>query len=144
MMLERNRTLRLLLLLLSAIGLLDASYLTYIKLAHQEAACSGIGDCATVNASVYSEVFGIPIALLGAGAYLVLLVLLLMETRSEGWAAASAYGVFGITLTGVLYSAYLTYIEVAVLHAICPFCVLSAVVMVLLFLLGNLRLIAPE
>ncbi len=141
---ERNRTARWIMIGLSLIGLLDSTYLTYIKLAHRVAACAGIGDCETVNASVYSEIHGIPIALLGAGAYLVLLFLLIMEPRGEIWAALSAYGVFGITLTGVIYSAYLTYIEVAVLHAVCPFCVLSAVVMVLLLLLASLRLIAPE
>ena len=42
---------------------------------------------------------------------------------------------FGMTLIGVLYSAYLTYIEVAVIYAICPFCVVSAIMMVILFVI---------
>ncbi len=144
MEMTRNRSLRSFMIVLAVAGLLDAAYLTYIKLAHRVAACAGIGDCETVNASVYSEIHGIPIALLGALAYLVILVLLALEERSERWAVWSAFGVFGISLTGVLYSAYLTYIEVAVLHAICPFCVFSAVVLVLILLMSTLRVIAPE
>ncbi len=49
------------------VGLLDSIYLSYIKLSHNEAFCAGIGDCDVVNTSPYSEIAGIPIALLGAG-----------------------------------------------------------------------------
>jgi uncharacterized membrane protein len=52
--------------------------------------------------------------------------------------------VFGISFAGVLFSAYLTYIEVAVLHAICPYCILSAIVMVILLALTITRLVRNQ
>jgi uncharacterized membrane protein len=128
-------------ILLAILGLLDSLYLSWIKLTHQEALCSNIGDCETVNNSVYSEIGGIPIALLGAGAYLAILAVLLLESRNAFWRDNGVFIVFGLSLVGVLYSGYLTYIEIAVLQAICPFCVVSAVVLVLLLILSVVRLL---
>lgn len=125
---------------LVVVGLLDSAYLTWIKLANKQAYCAGIGQCDVVNSSQYAEIFGFPIALLGIGSYLALLVLYLLENRSRFWQENSPIFVFGITLIGVLYSAYLTYIEVAVLHAVCPYCVGSAIVMVILFSLSIVKL----
>jgi uncharacterized membrane protein len=122
------------------IGLSDSIYLSYIKLSHNEAFCAGIGECDVVNTSPYSEIAGIPMALLGASAYIALVILLIVEGRRGFWKNNSLLIFFGITLIGLLYSAYLTYIEVAVIHAICPFCVLSAVAMLVLFVVSILRL----
>jgi uncharacterized membrane protein len=79
-------------------------------------------------------------ALLGAGAYVALVILLIVEGRRGFWKNNSLLIFFGITLIGLLYSAYLTYLEVAVINAICPFCVLSAVAMLVLFVVSILRL----
>ena len=114
------------------VGLLDSIYLAWLKFANATAACGNIGDCESVNSSPYAEVAGIPIALFGAGAYLLMLILLIIEPRYEFWRANASLGIFGISLAGVLYSAYLTYVEIAILHAICPFCVLSAIILVAL------------
>lgn len=122
------------------IGLIDSIYLTWIKLADQVASCGGIGDCDTVNASRYAEIAGIPIALLGAGAYLLVLLLLVLQRREGSPSEAARFAVFGVTLAGTIYSAYLTYLEVFVLKAICPYCVVSAVAMLGLFLLSLVRL----
>jgi uncharacterized membrane protein len=128
-------------IVLAGVGLLDSLYLTWIKLADQTVVCSNIGDCESVNNSPYSEIAGIPIAALGAGAYLCLLALSYLEIRMPGrrelWLMAS----FGIALAGTLYSAYLTYIELAVLRAVCPYCVLSAaaITMILIFVILRLR-----
>lgn len=129
-------------LVVTVIGLLDSVYLTWIKLANKEAYCAGIGQCDVVNSSEYAELYGVPIALLGVVGYVGILILFLIENRSQYWQENSATFVFGITLIGVLYSAYLTYIEIAVLDAICPFCVVSAIAMVLLFgvSINNLRI----
>jgi uncharacterized membrane protein len=122
------------------IGLSDSIYLSYIKLSHNEAFCAGIGECDVVNTSPYSEIAGIPMALLGASAYIALVILLIVEGRRGFRKNNSLLIFFGMTLIGLLYSAYLTYIEVAVIHAICPFCVLSAVAMLVLFVVSILRL----
>ncbi|MDH5605464.1 MAG: vitamin K epoxide reductase family protein [Anaerolineae bacterium] len=124
----------------AVIGLLDSLYLTWIKIGHKEALCAGIGDCDTVNASSFSEIGGIPIAVFGAGAYVALLFLFWLEKNKEEHRENAVMLGFGIILIGVLYSAYLTYVEVAILHAICPYCVLSAIMLVLLFIMSIIRL----
>jgi uncharacterized membrane protein len=72
---------------------------------------------------------------------LVLIILLYLEQQKGFWSANAPLLIFGITLAGTLYSVYLTYIEIAVLYAICPYCVLSAIVMVLLFIIAIIRLV---
>lgn len=133
--------LRIIAAILAVIGLLDSLYLTWAKLTHTAVICGGSTECQTVNDSPYAEIAGIPISLLGMGAYIVILGLLYLENRGEIWAEYSRMFLFGITLVGVLYSAYLTYIEVAVIYAICPYCVVSAVVMLLLFVIAIIRLV---
>ena len=135
-----DKMLRSIAFVTACVGLLDSIYLSYIKLSHNEAFCAGIGDCDVVNTSPYSELAGIPIALLGAGVYVALVILLIFEERTGLRKNNSLLIFFGLTLVGLLYSAYLTYIEVAVINAICPFCVLSAVAMLVLFVVSILRL----
>ncbi len=127
-------------ILLAFLGLLDSVYLVWVKYTGAYALCGPIGNCESVNTSQYSEIFGIPISLLGAGAYAIMIVLLLLENRSQIWAEFSSLIVFGISLIGVLYSIYLTYIEIVVLKEICPYCVISAIILVILLLLSGIRL----
>lgn len=124
----------------AAIGFVDSFYLTWIKIADNVISCSGIGDCESVNSSSYAEISGIPIALFGAGAFLAVLVLLLLQTRLREQAQNLLLGIFGISLAGTLYSVYLTYIEVFVLQAICPFCVLSALMITGLLIISVYRI----
>lgn len=127
-------------IVLSLIGLADSLYLAWIKLANQAAICAGVGSCDVVNSSEYATLGGVPIALFGAGAYLSILLILLLEERMPVLEENGAMLIFGISLAGVLYSAYLTYIEIVVLRAICPYCVLSAIVLVALLALSGFRL----
>lgn len=128
----------------ASIGLVDALYLTWLKLVGGTAACAGIGNCELVNNSRYASIGDIPIAVLGAMSYLAILGLLAWDRWSPGSRTAARLGVFGLALTGTLYSTYLTYLEVAVLHAVCPYCVLSAVMMVSLLFISVVRLRAPD
>lgn len=125
---------------LAAIGLVDSIYLTWVKSVNSYSSCIGIGNCELVNQSRFAELWGQPIALFGALAYLAILSLLLSETIVDGMADWSPLVVFGLTTAGSLYSAYLTYLEIVVLQAICPYCVLSAVAMVALWGLAISRL----
>ena len=125
---------------LALVGLVDSIYLAVLKLTNQLAACGSLGDCESVNNSMYSEVAGVPIALLGAAAYGLILGAVWMDRPESPWSEVARYAFFGLTLVGVLYSAYLTYVEVFVLRAVCPYCVVSAVVMVALFALSIARL----
>ena len=93
------------------LGLLDALYLLVIKLTEEPALCiQGIGDCWSVNTSRYSEIYGIPISLLGALAFLAIVLILSLENRIKLLAKYGALVFFGIALTGTIYSAYLTYL----------------------------------
>ena len=131
-------------LAIAGIGFLDAVYLITLKYTNNKGMClQGIGDCWSVNISRYSMIGGIPVAVLGAVGFLAIIALLLLENRGGFWQDKGLMINFGLSLIGVLFSAYLTYLEIAVIHAICPFCVLSAICMLILFGL-NLARLAPS
>lgn len=115
----------LLTLLLSTLGLAVSLYLLSVHWGWWQAACFGVGECEVVNTSRYSELLGVPVALLGAGMYIA--IWLSAWCIRNDWQAASAARVqFFVAVTGIAFSAYLTAIELFVLHAICPWCVISA------------------
>jgi uncharacterized membrane protein len=125
---------------LAGLGLAVAIYLTAVHYANVPLVCLGTTGCEEVNRSIYSEVAGVSVALLGAGGYAALLAALWAERQEilrppEGMLAA-----FGVALAGALYSAYLTYVELFVLYAVCIWCVLSAVIMLALLVLSIVRL----
>ncbi len=130
---------------ISVIGLVDAIYLTWIKISHNEALCiQGVGNCFTVNTSIYSEWKGIPVALIGMIGYLFILAILLAEIRFSFVSSNGPLVVFGLSLVGVAFSAYLTFIEVSVIKAICPFCIVSAISMLVLFVVAIARLVLSQ
>lgn len=132
--------LRIASIVIASVGLLDSVYLSWVKIINSKVYCGGSNQCETVNNSPFSEIGGIPIAYLGVGAYILIILLLLIEDKGDFWRDNVRLIVFGLSFTGLLYSIYLTYIEVAVLFAICPYCVVSAVAMLFLFLLSIFRL----
>jgi uncharacterized membrane protein len=129
------RTLRITLIVLAVIGTGLASYLTYIHYAGIEPLCSIKGNpCSQVQKSVYSELAGVPVALIGLIGYVVILGSLLApeEERLRFVTAALTLGGFG-------FSAYLTYRELFTLHKICEWCVSSAVIMTIMMCLSIWR-----
>ncbi len=140
-----DRKLRITAGILAVIGAIDSLYLVIIKWTNNKSLClQGVGDCWSVNTSKYSEIAGIPIAVLGMGAYLVILALLVLENRGEFWKNNSPMMIFGISLAGTLYSAYLTYVEIYVIKAICPFCVISAIMILGLLGISIARLVSAS
>ena len=126
---------RLLIPALAVLGILDSIYLSYVKIAHAKPFCAGVGDCETVNTSVYSVFMGVPIAYLGVLMYATLFVLSFWAPRlPEPLATYAPLLVMAIAFGGVLYSAYLTYLELYVIEAICVYCVISATLITLIFL----------
>lgn len=137
---SRRQPLRLWMIAFSVLGLVVSLYLVWIKFSPGSLLCTGVGDCESVNTSIYSSLMGIPVAAFGALTYAMILAALLLETRMS---LLSEWGVlieFGLALVGTLYSAYLTYIELAVLHKICPYCVTSAVAITVILILSGVRL----
>ncbi|MYH41393.1 MAG: vitamin K epoxide reductase family protein [Chloroflexi bacterium] len=121
------------LLALSLAGVAVAAYLSWVALDPDAAVeCSGVGDCAAVQSSEYADVAGIPVALLGLAMYATLAALCALR-RIGPWSAdpagePRALGVwcFALALAGTGFSAYLTYLELFVIEAICVWCVGSA------------------
>ena len=123
------------------LGALDAIYLLIYKLTGNTHMCLGNGGCHDVNFSSYSEIYGIPVSIFGLSAYLAILCILVLEERMKIAKENGPLAIFGISLGGVVFSAYLTYLEIYVIHAICPFCVASAILIILLFILAIIRLV---
>lgn len=124
-----SRTLRRVMLVLAVGGLGVASYLTYVHYSGTPPACSFGQSCLKVQTSVWSKVAGVPVALLGLIGYVAILGTLLAPDREE-----SRLATLGLTLIGVGFSGYLTYRELFSIHAICEWCVSSAVIMTLLLI----------
>lgn len=117
------------------IGLVVSGYLAYVKLFQQPIYCTpGLGDCATVNSSKWSELWGIPIAFFGVLSYLAVLFLIFIGPRIAFLKKYVVLFVFGIGTFGFLYSLYLTYLELFVLKTICQWCVVSAICMTAIFI----------
>jgi len=126
---------------LAIIGLLVSIYMTIFKLTDNEAMCIGSGGCSVVNSSRYSEVNGIPVAVLGVIGYAAILALLFLEQRPGFFQENGTMMLFGVTLTGFLFTLYLIYVEVALIKAYCPFCITSQAVMTLIFIHSVIRLV---
>jgi uncharacterized membrane protein len=127
--------------ILSILGAADAVYLLIYKITGNSHMCLGNGGCHNVNFSPYSEINGIPVSLFGICAYLAILCILVLEGRAKIAKENGPLAIFGISLGGVAFSAYLTYLEIYVINAICPFCVASAILITLVFILAIIRLV---
>jgi uncharacterized membrane protein len=126
-------------ILLSVIGLIDSGYLSWIKISHTEEKCiSGLGNCAAVNTSIYSELFNIPVAYFGFATYVAILLLLL---SGRNYKRFTPYLLFGITLVGVLFTIYLIYAQFDLLKTFCPYCLLSAITISGLFIISTINLV---
>jgi uncharacterized membrane protein len=134
-----DRNLRLAMIVLAVIGLGVASYLTYTHYAGIKVACSFGGQCETVQASVYSKLAGVPVALIGLIGYIAILAALFVPVNES-----TRLVLVGLTVAGFGFSAYLTYRELFSIHAICQWCVGSAVIMTVLAGLAVTRFLRGE
>ena len=126
---------------LALIGIGIAGYLTYIHYAGINPICiSGGGGCEKVQSSRWSELAGLPVAVLGLAGYVAILLSLALPEETGQLAAAL------LSLVGAGFSLYLTYTELFEIHAVCQWCVASAVLMVLLAIVSVARVLAgvPE
>ncbi len=105
-------------------GMGVAAYLTYTHYTDTLVACPRLGQCQTVQQSEYSTMAGIPVALLGGLAAAALLAVALGRlaglSLAVEWASLAA---LSLTTVSVAFAAYLTYVELFVLDAICIYCV---------------------
>jgi uncharacterized membrane protein len=112
----------------AAAGVLVSIYLTATKLAGTRALfCEAGGGCDVVQSSRYAVLLGLPTAAWGLGLYATVLGLAVAGFTVRRWQVAFVLGV-----VGVAFSAYLAYLQLAVLHAVCAWCVADALIAVAL------------
>jgi uncharacterized membrane protein len=113
--------------------------LVYVHYEGIEPLCvAGGGGCEKVQTSDFADLLGIPVALLGLGAYLAILATLFVPGDVGRLTGAA------VALSGFGFSMYLTYRELFTIKAICQWCVASAVLMTLLAVLTVVRLLKAE
>jgi len=135
---KTNQWLDIAIPIISLIGLGAAIYLTYVEFTHVRALCGPVGDCNAVQSSPYAKLFGVvPIGLVGAIGYIgILFAWIWRRFRTDSLARIAGPAMFGMALFGTLFSIYLTYLELFVIHAVCIWCLSSAVIITLLMLLN--------
>ena len=128
-----DRTLRGVIAALALAGAAVAGYLVYARYTGTRLACT-TGGCETVQHSRYAKAAGIPVAVLGLGAYLAVFATAL-SARLEAAAIGAA-----IVLGGLAFGVYLIVIQVAVIDAICQWCLVSDGILAVLALATAERL----
>ena len=128
-----ERTVRIAIGALALVGAAIAGYLTYAHYAHAQVFCAS-GGCETVQSSRYAEVLGVPVAVLGLGAYLALLATAVVPgERARVVGVSLALAAFG-------FSWYLVYVQLAVIGALCQWCLASDTVTTAIAALALVRL----
>ena len=119
-------------LALGGVGL--AAYLALYKLGYIGTLACGTGGCETVQLSRWATFIGVPVSVWGVGFYLVLFLVALLGT-TERFATTTwvSHALLILTAWGVVFSAWLTYLELFVINAICRFCVVSAILVTVTF-----------
>ena len=124
---------------LSLAGLLISAYLWMFKHGYIGTLACGTGGCETVQLSPYSQFLGVDVAALGFLAYAALLALAMLGLQPS-WLdrRESTRAALLLSAGGVVFAVYLTWLELFVIHAICRWCVASAVIIVAVFVLSLL------
>jgi uncharacterized membrane protein len=132
---------RMLVALGALAGVFVALYLTLYKLGYIGTLACAVGSCETVQTSKWATFLGIPVGGWGVGYYLGDLAIALVGLTPRFADAPSVSRVLaGVTTFGVLFSLWLTYLELFVIHAICMWCVGSAIIATILCILSWLDL----
>ncbi|HUN09997.1 MAG TPA: vitamin K epoxide reductase family protein [Aggregatilineales bacterium] len=112
-------------------GLVAAAYLATIEVNQTDAVCGLVGDCNRVQQSPYAQIAGIPIGVIGVLGYIAILILWFVN-RQIGGSYRLEQLMRAAALLGVVFSTYLTFLEPFVIGATCLWCLMSAIIMLLL------------
>lgn len=142
---RRSTTLYGIAALASLVGLADSIYLAVEHLSGRSVRCTIVKGCSEVLSSSYASFGGVPLALIGALAYFTVFSLAILAAFQYKWAGkVLMFIVAGMFLTTL----WLVYLQAFVIKAFCQFCLLSALVTlvlsVLLFLAGREPAIAKR
>jgi uncharacterized membrane protein len=124
--------------LLGITGFFDSGYLAIKHYSGDSIACSIFKGCDIVTTSVYSEIWGIPVALIGVVYYLTILILsiIFLDTDKIKYLFLASR----LTVVGFIASAVFVYLQLFVIKALCLYCLISATTSSILFVLGILLL----
>jgi uncharacterized membrane protein len=126
---------------LAAGGVLVSGYLSVKRFTGGNLACTRWAECDVVNNSVYAKIYGVPVAFIGLAGYLVIMCLAMASLQTEGATQRRLLALgFLLALGGFGFSGYLTYLEIYVIEAICFWCVVSAILITLLTIVGGINL----
>ncbi len=117
------------LLILSILGFFDSAYLTIVHYKNIVPPCTIAKGCETVLTSQFSEIFGIPVALVGALYFLFLIFVILQNGRLFRYFKFFAF-------LGVVVSLYFFYTQAFILKAFCQYCILSEIIILGIFILS--------
>lgn len=123
--------------LIALVGLADATFLTVAHLTGDDSVCGSALGCSAVLTSPYASLGKVPTAAFGAVAYFTVFSLAVLGAFGYAMVGRLLAIVVGLMF---LASLYFLYLQAFVLHAFCPFCLLSAA---LTFLLAGLLLAFP-
>ena len=128
---------RMLVALVALAGVFVASYLTLYKLGYIGTLACAVGSCETVQTSKWATFLGVPVGAWGVGYYIGVLALAIagLTARLADSRRLSEI-LLGVTAFGLVFSLWLTYLELFVIHAICQWCVISAILATILFVLS--------
>lgn len=137
--LMRNISLPIVILGLGGMGI--SGYLTYGYLVNTSIGCPFNANCDLVQASPYAYMWGVPVPLLGLLMYSAITLMgFFLLLKKHDWENALSLGIYGISLTGVIFTAYLYYLEIFILHAFCSWCIVSSIVILFIFSLSLIYL----
>jgi len=127
--------------LMSLLGLFVSAYLYLYKIGRIGTLACGTGGCETVQTSEWSRFLGVEVALIGVLGYAALLLVALLALRPAYTERREpALALAALAAGGVLFTIYLTTLELFVIHAICRWCVGSAAIIVTILILSLLEL----
>ncbi len=127
-------------IIFSFLGILISAYSSYHHYTNITGICN-INEklsCDIVNRSEYSELFGIPVALIGLFGYLAILITSVLLIKNETKELKLVLLV--LSSAGFLFTAYLTYIEAFVLYTYCPLCLTSAAFITIMLVISIILL----
>ena len=132
-------TKRMVVAALALAGIFLALYLLLYKLGMIGALTCSVGSCETVNTSKWAKFLGLPVAGWGVAWYVATFTLAIVSIQ-ESFAESKTISLAMLVLTssGLLFSIYLTWLELFVIHAICQWCVVSAILVLVMFVLSVL------
>ena len=131
--------------LLALVGFFVALYLWLHALGVGGALKCGTGACETVQTSPWAVLLGLPVAFFGVVGYCVVFVVALLALRpaallQRSWSVVLA----GLATIGFAFTLYLTYVELVLIHAVCRWCLGSAVIITAIWIVSLLALRSPQ